>query len=157
VHVLELEARDLADDGRRRVDAPDELCQRAADVAGHRRTEDVPEELARRRLAVRPGDRHERIGQQPGAELDLRPDRDPALARGRRQRRLARHAGALHQHVDAVEQRQVAVVPELPVGDDHLRPARLERRAGRLAGAREPDHERTPREAGRAHCSENCR
>ena len=68
---------------------------------------------------------------QRDGELDLAPDRDPALARGDDERRLAGHARALDEHVDAVEQREVGVVPERPVGGDDLHPVRLERRLRR--------------------------
>ena len=54
-------------------------------------------------------------GQQPPAELDLRPDRDAALARRLDERLLARHARRLHDEVDAVEQATVVLVPERPV------------------------------------------
>ena len=54
------------------------------------------------------------------AELDLRPHRDPPLTRGGDERRLSRYAGRLDQDVDAVEQREVVLVPERPVDDDRV-------------------------------------
>ena len=62
---------------------------------------------------------------QPVAELDLRPHRDPALARRDDERTVARHARRLDEHVDAVEQREVVLVAERPV-DEHrvVEPAR---------------------------------
>ena len=81
VDVLELEARDLADDRRTGLDLPDEPAQRPPDVARHRCGEDVPEQLARRRLPLRPGDGEERVvGQEPERELDLAPDGDAVRA-----------------------------------------------------------------------------
>ena len=44
------------------------------------------------------------------------------FARRSDERRLARDARALHEHVDAVEQGEVRVVTERPVGGDDLRP-----------------------------------
>ena len=60
------------------------------------------------------------------------------------ERRLARHAGALDEHVDAVEQGEILVVAERPVGGHDLRPARLERGLRRPPRAREPEDERPP-------------
>ena len=62
VHVLELEARELADDQRRPArPVPSSSHSGAADVAGRdrARAEDRAEQLARRRLPVRAGDAHE--------------------------------------------------------------------------------------------------
>ena len=141
VHVLELEARQLADDERARLDLAVELGQRAADVPRRRRVEDRAEQLGGRRLAVRAGHADEPRLQQAVAELDLAPDRHASALGLGDERRLARDAGALDQHLDPVEQREVAVVAELAVGRGHLHPAPLERRDRRLAGAREPEHE----------------
>ena len=58
------------------------------------------------------------------------------------ERRLARHAGALDEHVDAVEQGEILVVAERPVRRDDLGPARLERGLRGPARAREPEDER---------------
>ena len=55
----------------------------------------VAEQLGRRRLAVRPGDRDDLVGQQAPAELELAEHREAAGARGGDDRRLARHPGAL--------------------------------------------------------------
>src|SRR6185312_13063202 len=59
VHVLELKARQLADDERARLDLAVEVGQRAADVSRGRRLEDRAEQLRGRRLAVRAGDADE--------------------------------------------------------------------------------------------------
>ena len=87
-----------------------------------------------------------RIGfvEQPRAELDLAPDRDPALARGGDERRLSRHARALDERR---RRRRAAtrslVVAERPVGADDLGAASPRARAlRRPARAREPEHER---------------
>ena len=95
VDVLELEARELADDpGVRRRDLR-RRRQRPADVAGDLDgpaggAEDRAEQLGRRRLAVRPrdADRARRRREQPVAELDLAPERDAARARAGDERRL---------------------------------------------------------------------
>ncbi len=120
-------------------------------LPGDRGAEHVAEQLRRRRLAVRARDGEDRAsGQQPEPELDLAPDRDAALARGLHERRLTRHAGALHEDVRPVEQRRIRVVAERPIGADDLHPARLEHRARRLAGARQAEHDGAPH-------SRNCR
>jgi hypothetical protein len=154
VHVLELERRELDDEPR--VRRRSERGERAADVpcdldglggsAEHR-----TDELHRRRLAVRAGDADERVREQARAELDLAPDRDAARARGRRQGGVAGDAGALDEHVDAVEHRGVGIVSEAAIGDDDLHPALLERRLRRLARAGEPHDERLLHQIG------NCR
>src|SRR5581483_859457 len=152
VDVLELEGRQLADDPRGRLDPR----EGPADVAGDRDVaaggaEDRAEQLGRRRLAVRAGDADEaRAREQAEAELDLAPDRDPARASGGDERRLARHARALDEEADAVEEREVAVVPELPVGGDDVHPAPLERGARGLARAREPEDEHARRQLHRS-------
>jgi hypothetical protein len=141
VHVLELEARELHDDGVALRDPPVQLRERAADVPGHRRAQHPAEELARRRLPVRAGDADEPGAQQPRAELDLAPYGD---ARGGDERVLARHAGALDDELDAVEEREVGVVPERAVRADDLHPAPLERRRRRRAGAGEAEDQGAP-------------
>ena len=55
VHVLELEARQLADDERPRLDLAVEVGQRAADVPRGRSVQDRAQQLGGRRLAVRAG------------------------------------------------------------------------------------------------------
>ena len=79
--------------------------------------------------------------EQPVAELDLAPDRDPARPRDADEQLAAGHAGALDEHVDVVEQAGVAVVSERPVGPHDLHPAPLEQGGGALPGARHPEHE----------------
>ena len=113
-----------------------------ADVPRGRRAEDRAEQLRRRRLAVRAGDADELDAEQPEAELDLAPDGDPARPRDADEQLSAGHAGALHEHVDVVEQPGVAVVAERPVGPHDLHPAPLEQGGGALPGARHPEHER---------------
>ena len=122
-------------------DVADELAERGADVPGGAGAEHRAEQLGRRRLAVRAGDADDRVREQSRRQLDLAPDGDPALARRHDERRLARHARALDQHLDAVEQGEILVVAERPVGRDDLGAARLERGLRGPARAREPEHE----------------
>ncbi len=131
VDVLELEARELADDPLLGLDLADQLAQRRADVPGRLRAEHRAEQLGRGRLPVRAGHAHDRVLQVARGELDLAPDRDPALARCDDERRLAGDTWALDEHVDAVEESEVGVVAERPVGGDHLHPVRFERRLRR--------------------------
>ena len=96
LHVLELERRQLADDPGVGLDGADERGERMTDVARHRSrparcVEDRAEQRGRRRLSVRSGDADQRVGQQPGAELDLRDDAD--AARLARRLPVARHRG----------------------------------------------------------------
>src|SRR5581483_7672307 len=84
--VLELERRELAHDPGAGADG----AERGADVPGHRDVatrgaEDGAQELDGGRLPVRARDADEpRAARQEAVpELDLRPHRDPALARGR--------------------------------------------------------------------------
>ena len=108
VHVLELEARELADDRRA---GPDPLCdvgERAADVARDLGVlpvgaQDRGEQLRRRRLSVRAGYTDQQIAvEEPVAELDLAPDRDRMRTRGHDERRLGRHARALDDELDTL-------------------------------------------------------
>ena len=144
VDVLELERGQLAHDPVGVVDA----AQRAADVPGDGDvppvgTEDGAEELARRRLAVRAGDADDRpLGVEPVAELDFAPNRDAPPARRLDEPPLSGNAGALDQHLDPVEQREVVLVSEQPVDANHLDAAPLERRRRRLARPREAVDER---------------
>jgi hypothetical protein len=140
VHVLELEARQLADDQRALLELSVQLGQRPADVAGDGRAGDCAQQLGGGRLPVRSGDAHEARPQQPVAELDLAPDRELAALGLSHQRRLARHARALHEQLDAVQQGELAVVAELAVGAHDLHSAPLERGRGRLPRAREPEN-----------------
>src|SRR5581483_2024497 len=98
------------------------------------------------RLPFRPGDADEvdALGKQPVAELDLAPDRDSAPAGLGHERVLAGHAGALHEDVDAVEQRELLVCAVLPVGRDDLDGAPFERARRRLAGQAHADDENAP-------------
>jgi hypothetical protein len=81
---------------------------------------------------------------QPVPELDLAPDGRPARPRRQHERPLARDPRALDEHVDAVEQREVVLVPEQPVGPNDLHPPRLQRLGGRDARAGESVDERAP-------------
>ena len=80
--------------------------------------------------------------EQAPAELDLRPDGDAAPPRLDDERPLARHARVLDDELDAVQQPKVVLVAELAVDSHDLVAARLERRRGRDARAREPVDER---------------
>jgi hypothetical protein len=103
VDVLELEARQLADDPVVFADLPVQVGERAAHVAGDRGLEHRAEKLARRRLAVGAGDADQAAGQEPVAELDLAPDRDLARASSRQERGISRHARALDDEFDIIE------------------------------------------------------
>ena len=102
--VLELEAGELADDPRVRLDLSVELGEGAADVSRHGRLKHRAEELAGRGLAVRAGDAEEPRVEEPVAELDLAPDRDASVLGLGDEERLPRHARALDQQLDAFEQ-----------------------------------------------------
>ena len=140
VDVLQLEGRELADDELPGLGI--DPGQRPADVTRGPEAEDRAQELGRRRLAVRAGDADEVDAEQPVAELDLAPDRDPARPRDADEQLARRDARALHEHVHVVEQAGVAVVPERPIGPHDLHPAPLEQVGGALPGARHPEHER---------------
>ena len=141
VDVLELEARELADDPLVGCGLADELAQRRAHVAGGAGSEHRAEQLSRRRLPVRPGDAEDRIREQPRRQLDLAPDGDSARARGGHERRLAGDSWALDEHVDAVEQGEILVVAERPVRRHDLGTTRLERGLRGPARARQPENE----------------
>ena len=164
--VLELEARQLADDPGARVE-PVQRGERTADVAGDLDrptggTEDGAEELDRGGLPVRAGDSEDRRVEQSIAELDLAPDCDAAPPRGGDERRLTGHPRALDHELHALQQR-LLLRPEVDfdalggkparidgraVGGDHLDAAPCERERGRLTGAREADDEHPPRPRG---------
>ena len=65
----------------------------------------------------------------------------PRSARGCDERGLARHPRALDQHVDAVEQRELAVVPERSIRRHDLDTSRFERRLRRQARPRQAEHQ----------------
>ena len=166
VHVLELEARELADDGRARLDLLGDVGERAADVAGDLdaaagRAQDRAEQLGRRRLPVRAGHADQRVAvQQPVAELDLAPDRDAARTRSRGERRLGRHPGALHDELDTLQQRLLlrsgtnfdAGLGE-PARVGNRRPGRPRRPPPRAARARAPPPAPTGRARSRARAA----
>ena len=141
VDVLELERGQLADDELLGLDLAVQLCERAPDIPGDGRAEDEAEPLRRRRLAVRAGDAQDRVREQPRGELDLAPDWQPAAPRLDDERRLTRHARALDEDPDPVEQRELAVVAELAVGTHDLHPATLERGRGRASRPRQAENE----------------
>ena len=141
-----------------------ELGQRATDVPRHGRGEHLAEKRGRRRLAVRPGHAEDRRRQQSAAELDLAPDRNAAPAGGGDERCLRRHPGALDQDVDSLQQRGLlgsevdfdagrGEPPDVGLrravdGDDAVAvPGERQRRS--LAGAREPEDERSSLRRGR--------
>src|SRR5439155_7866835 len=109
--VLELEARELADDPGPGLDHRRDAHERPADVAGDLDgatggAEDRTEQLGRRRLAVGAGHADERIaGQQPVAELDLAPDGHAEAPLRGGQRRFPGYAGALDDGLDTAQQR----------------------------------------------------
>jgi hypothetical protein len=164
VDVLELEARQLADDPRVGGDRSVQPGQRPADVAGDgdlspRGAKDLAQELARRRLAVRPGDAQQRVGEDPEAQLDLAPHRDVPGARGGHEGYLARDTGALDQQVHVVDERGIlraqddfdTVLAKPPgvelvvaVDADDVHPAAGERERRRLARAGEAEDQGSP-------------
>ena len=96
---------DLAHDPGVGGDLADERAQRATDVPGHldgttARAQDLAEKCRRRGLPVRPGDGEDRIREEPGAELELVPDRDTAGSGARDQGRLARTPGLFTTQID---------------------------------------------------------
>src|SRR5439155_2515227 len=80
------------------------------------------------------------------AQLELAPDGDPASAGLGDERRVARDARALDEQPGAVEQGEVVVVAELPVGAGDLDASPRERRRRGPARAREPEDDGAPRE-----------
>jgi hypothetical protein len=109
---LELEARHLRDrDLRGDVHGGD---QRHAEVPARERApsralEREADEARRRALPVRPGDGHDRAGEQLEGELDLAADGDAATHGSGEERRVARHAGARHDEIDAGEEPRAVV------------------------------------------------
>ena len=111
-----------------------------------------------RRLSLRAGDPDQRVaGEQAIPELDLAPHRDPAGARVRHGRRLARHSWALHDDVDVLQQvlllgpeqdfdtrpgKPAGVRIRPAVGRANEPPARRERERGGPARAAQTDDQR---------------
>ena len=161
VDVLELEARQLADDPGVGLGLAVERGQRTADVPGDLDgpsggAEDRAEKLGRGRLPVRAGDAEDRVREEPVAELDLAPHGQGTLARSGDERRLRRNPGAFHKQVHAVEQRGVvraesnfyALRPKpsrvellVSVDREHGHAVPHERPRGGLPGAGEPEDE----------------
>ena len=141
--VLELEARELADDPRARLDLAVELGERAADVAAPRGSvaSIAPSSSSVVVLPFVPVTPTSRGPEQPVAELDLAPDRDaPRLAPRPRAATRAGTPGLFDEHVYAVEQAELASrCPQLAVGRDDVHPAPREREHRRLPRAREPE------------------
>jgi len=174
VNVLELEGGQLGDDPRvhRRIERSDRRARRGrrGDVAGHldiaaARAQHRAEELRCGGLALGAGDPDEPAGaQQPIAELDFAPNRDPARPRRAHKRRLRRNTWTLHHELDTVEHvvRYVAE-PDLDTGRAEVTRVELlvavdgddvdascRKRAGRrLARPRKPEHERPLRQVRR--------
>ena len=161
--VLELERRELADDPRIGGRVTDEAREWAADVAGDLGrhpggVEHGAEQRGRRRLAVRPGDADDRVREQAGPELDLGDDGNTELTRSHNGRRLGRDAGALHDELDAEEERvapltdeDLAVDPadvEIAPGviADDVAATGVEGGGSRAAGARQADDENAARD-----------
>ena len=165
--VLELKRRGLADDGRRRRHAGHERAERGADVPGHGNRQSglpvhVPDPLHRRRLAVRPGDGDELVGQQPPGELELAHHRRAARAGRGDKGSGGGHARALDHRRARPSRRghrcqcasryprlQARHVRMAGVDGDDLLPAGRERQRRRHARAGETEHEMGHR-AGRA-------
>ena len=143
--VLELERRQLADDPVGLADRR----ERHADVARRPSRRDPPRGRSRRaapRVVVFPfvpvtPTKRVPAGQQPEAELDLRPHRDrrARAPRASERRSPAARPGVFTTSVDAVEQRDVVLVPERPVdAHDLVAPLREPRRRRRPGAAPTP-------------------
>jgi hypothetical protein len=151
--VLELEARELADDQRAGLHLAVEGAEGEADVPGGGCAGDLREQGGRRRLPLGPGDSEDGVGEDAEAKLDVAPDRDRAGKGGGGERGLVRDAAALDDDVDARKQLKVFVVAEPPVGlDDVDPPAAKSRRRGR-ALPREAEDERSLRERVQRRCA----
>ena len=113
------------------------------------------EQVGRRRLAVRPGDAGDRVGEHPGRQLDLAPDGHAGIAgsldllrlRGN-PRALDNSAQSVHRHNVTPENRFDAQRPKPPhldvgpaVGREHLRagPHPRDRLAGGDPASRQAD------------------
>ena len=123
--VVELEGGELDGEDVVGLGVHHGLDDRQADVADGdgpqaSRTQDVVEHLHGRGLAVGAGDRQPGGGivgvAQPPGELDLSPDRDPALARLREQRRRRSPTGRGDHDVDVVGQHVGGALAEAYVG-----------------------------------------
>ncbi len=117
VHVLELEARELADDPAALGQLADEPGDGVADVAGDGARhapglEHRADQARRRRLAVRAGDADPGVlrPEQAERQLDLAPDRQACRARSDDHGRARRDAGALDDDVAVLG--QLGVVPD---------------------------------------------
>ena len=88
---------------RRATRAAGRCCRRPRPSTPPRR--DRAQQRGGGRLPVRPCDAEDRVGEEARAELDLRDHHDPARPGRHDGRRLVRHARALDDELDAVEQR----------------------------------------------------
>ena len=140
---------------------PGERRERGADVAGHGDRQpglamDLADQLGRRRLAVGPGDRDHVVRQQPPAELELaRPRARRARARRATTGAVLRHARALDDRRDAVEQRPRRRRARAP--RRRPPPARRARRRRRRPRRSRPPPRRAPRSARPAARPERAR
>ena len=142
LHVVELEHADLAHDPGVVGDLTDERAQCATDVPGHLdgttgRPQDLAEKCRRRGLPVRPGDGEDRIREEPGAELELVPDRDTACSGTRDQGRVGPDSGTLHDQIDPLQQR-LLLASEMDFDAVCAEPSRVE-----IFVPVEPDNGRT--------------
>ena len=168
-HPLELEARHLGHRGVPALAARHGVGRAACRGCRRRTTrrpcalQHVAEQHRGRALAVRAGDGEDRAAQQARRQLDLAPHRRCRARRRAQHRMRARHAGARHDQVDAVERlalrrrrraarrrpasRHRAPRAGVALEHAHARAARGERRAPPpRPGARGADR---PRHAGR--------
>ena len=162
VDVLELEARELADDPGvwRRLDAarsPARRCPRRPPRARPRGTS----RRATRWSSSFRSSRSRRGSGSAGSALRARPRSRSESRAAATSAFVARHAGALDQHVGAVEERDVLVVPELAVDADDLDAVPLEQRRRRLPRARHAEDDgalhrrRTRRSSGSSAFAEH--
>ncbi len=168
LHVLELEARELADDRRTRLELAVECAERTAHVAADGcgpavRSHDRADQLGRRRLPVRARDAHVGLTDQAGSELDLAPHREAPMPRGGDEGGLARDPGAFHEELHVFQERAVVVRAQsnfdacaakpsgvearVSVDADDPHAAAGERERGRLPGARQAQDEGDVRKA----------
>ena len=150
--VLELERRRLADDDRRRrravagerASAPCRRCRRPSTGSPASRWM-CPISSTVVVLPLEPVTATNSLRQQPPAELELAEHAHPALARGRDDRRLLRHAGALDERA---RRRRAASTPVVAA---RARPRPAASSRARAPPARPPaSHARPPPRRARA-------
>ncbi len=168
--VLELEARGLADHGRRGIDLSGQRRERRADVAGHGHRlpggpVDVPKPLDHGRLAVGPGHGNEPVRDRPPGNLELPSHVDPPLQGGSDHRRPPRNPGTLDHSPHPVQERQAICIqknfdadppkPCNPIGMPRIDPlygltATTEQSRNRLPRPSQPHNQKRPPEKLRA-------